>query len=86
MKTGTPKTLEEAIANGSTGYLGSVFTVTGRSIAAHIQPHVRDFLAQKFSVAILNAKDDATLKVLADLFSAITGEKNDCPLCRSQHE
>ena len=48
---------------------------TATSIACATQPHVRDFLAQKFGVAILQSSDDLTRAALMVLFKSITGEE-----------
>lgn len=66
-KLGTPKTLQEAIDNGIMfGPLSGIRQNTFET--------VKDFLAQKFNVAMLKAgapEDEA----LRQLFKAITGEQ-----------
>lgn len=46
---GTPKTLRQAIRNGLEHHQ------VGLDAAAVTLPHVRDYLAQKFSVAVMQA-------------------------------
>lgn len=63
---GTPRTLEEAIENGI-----EEFKRVGRpdQEAYFVRIHVRDFLAQKFSIAVLKSRDlggDAMLLELMD--------------------
>jgi hypothetical protein len=72
--SGTPKTLVEAIMNGL-----EEFMPAGRAreeLALHIEPHITDFVAQKFGCAMLEANESETKqKTLADLFEKITGRK-----------
>ena len=67
----TPKTLTGAILNG----VNECLTTNAVRIACATQPHVRDFLAQKFGVAVLQSSDDLTRAALMVLFESITGEK-----------
>ncbi len=62
-KTGTPKTLREAISNGRKVDPGT----------PTIHEHVRDFLAQKFGAAFLESEGE-TLAKLQELWTAVTGE------------
>jgi len=71
MNGGTPKTLKEAIRNGASVAKGLEFDET-------IKKHVRDFMAQKFSVAMLKSE---TIKnkleveeLLEELWTNLTGE------------
>jgi len=63
--TGTPKTLDEAIMNAIC--IGPMNEVQERSY--HV---LRDFMAQKFSVAYLKTDDPQAFKVLQDLFETLT--------------
>lgn len=75
MKTkGTPKTIAAAVSNGicnSTVVLMGTDEADG--LATDVVPHLRDFLAQRFSVVRLNANDDQD-KALRDLWKSIFGE------------
>jgi hypothetical protein len=68
---GTPMTLEEAIRNGIEAFCtrreGSV------TCEQVVRMHVRDFLAQKFAVPMLNS--NITTRILETLWERITGEK-----------
>lgn len=66
MTDGTPKTLTEAISNGAS----SVYDIN--RVIPTLHEHVRDFLAQKFNVAYLKAKDDGELERLKELFRKVT--------------
>ena len=68
-KQHTPKTLIEAIVNGIEDLKPSV---PEPQLEERIELHVRDFLAQKFSVAILQTEDPALLK---KLWKDITGKE-----------
>jgi len=70
---GTPKTLTDAILNGVNACGGTAWSAVSLSTA--VQQHVRDFLAQKFGVAFLNAPNEAALNDLHALWESITGEK-----------
>lgn len=54
VKTGTPKTLTESIEIGLFEYGFE----NREKIAKIIEPHVRDYLAQKFGVSFLESGDD----------------------------
>lgn len=70
---GTPKTLEKAIENGISDWDNNEYPdLDGPSV---IRVHVRDFLGQKFAVSYLLAEDDATEKLLKNLWKNITGEE-----------
>lgn len=56
---GTPKTLSQAIVNAA---------------AEALTAHIRDFMAQKFAVAMLKNSSDETEIVLRDLWKELTGE------------
>lgn len=66
----TPATLEEAIANGIEDYCLS----QDRSVSAAkvVKSHVRDFLAQKFAVPLLEVSFGK--RILEKLWERITGE------------
>ena len=65
---GTPKTMEEAITNAIC--IGPV-----RETPQRLRSHIRDFLSQKFGVALLNASESPEAeKILNDLWTQITGE------------
>lgn len=65
---GTPKTLLQAILNG-------MCIGTAKESPETIKLHVRDFLAQKFSVATLKCKTDQEVELVQDLWFKVTGEK-----------
>jgi hypothetical protein len=67
LKIGTPSTLYQAIRNGLNAFQ------VGQDAAAIVQPHLRDFLAQKFAVPLLEANDQEAL-MLKKLWEKITGE------------
>lgn len=69
LKIGTPTTLYQAIVNGRF----AAIDLNADFPARVIQSHVRDFLAQKFGVALLEA-DDHTALVLKNLWEKLTGE------------
>lgn len=72
MTEGTPKTLIEAINNA----LAANPVPSPHGVDVVIQAHVRDFLAQRFSVAILDADGSHNCEgVVADLWEKITGER-----------
>jgi hypothetical protein len=74
MCNGTPKSLKEAIMNGLEQFMPNCGP--REELALHIEPHITDFLSQKFGVAMLTADEDYTRqKVLADLFFSLTGRK-----------
>jgi len=74
---GTPKTLRDAITKAAEAInelsaeakldhrLGNIDIVM-------LETHIRDFLAQKFSAAILNAAETPTEKELSDLWQSIS--------------
>lgn len=65
---GTPKTLIEAIQNGMCiGPLSSTHE--------EIRKHVKDFMSQKFSCAMLRVESPEELERLKLLWFALTGEK-----------
>lgn len=76
---GTPKTLSSALANALAD-AREVAKTAGECAEAvlvidgpHLMvPAVKDFLAQKFSTAILKAKTDEEADRLEDLFKKIT--------------
>lgn len=67
----TPSTLEEAIANGIEDYCGR----EDRNVKPEkiVKNHVRDFLAQKFAVPLLEVSFGK--RILEKLWERITGEK-----------
>jgi hypothetical protein len=67
---GTPKTLIGAIDNGLEGV-----TRARSSIAENVRVDVKDFLSQKFTVAINRDHSPEKEKYLMDLWRAITGEE-----------
>lgn len=67
---GTPKYLTCAIDNAFDEHNAN----PGEYVEDAIYAHVKDFLAQKFSVAILTAKDDSMEMALQELFEAIISE------------
>jgi hypothetical protein len=64
---GTPKNLREAIENG-------VFYQPVGGQGELIEPHVIDYLAQKFGAAMLGTDSLETKKALQLLWEKITGE------------
>lgn len=66
---GTPKTMRQAIINGIKD--GFKKENAGKPLADAVEAHVRDFLAQKFSVEILSART-AEADLLEALFEEIT--------------
>lgn len=64
----TPKTLTDAIEKPLAG-------TVGEGISIHIEPHIRDFLAQKFTTALLEAQTMEQSEVIAKLWEKITGRK-----------
>lgn len=65
VRLGTPKTLDEAIANVI------CFRPHLKRLDDHAYDTIRDFMAQKFAVAYCKA-DPATLVILEDLFLKLT--------------
>lgn len=65
---GTPKTLDEAVEHAIC--IGPLCEVRERSY--HV---LKDFLAQRFGVAYLNA-DEKTIEVLQELFEQLTQRPN----------
>lgn len=75
---GTPKTLEEAIQNAFDEWLDTFVSHLGSESVQRklVKDHVRDFAAQKFTVAILKArKTPYTDHDLHLLFKGIFGDK-----------
>ena len=68
MKRGTPKTLNQAIINGLEDY---GFQNTEK-LAQFIEPHIKDFLAQKFNVSMMKQSDDKLSDDIKALFEKIT--------------
>lgn len=66
---GTPKNLDQAIYGGLC--VGPLCDVVDRTKA-----HVRDYLAQKFGVAMLKAHTPEQEALICELWTAVTGE--DC--------
>jgi hypothetical protein len=62
---GTPKSLNEAIRNANGGQAMD---------AQQMEAHIRDFLSQKFSIALIKAKEGEDAAI-AELWTAITGRK-----------
>lgn len=73
MNKGTPKTLIEAIQNGYMDSMEPEITVADGML--NIRAHVKDFLAQHFSTALVAEDDEATAEKLKALWFKITGEK-----------
>lgn len=72
MKKGTPNTLNQAIANGLDD-AGESIPDKNQEI---IKTHIRDFLSQKFSWAMMNCYEDPEKEeMIAQLWEKITGEK-----------
>lgn len=71
MSRGTPKTLPEAIANGLDS---SMARPDAEAKALAVQPHVRDFLAQKFTQAMLAAKGKGEMRRIDELWKKIIGQ------------
>lgn len=71
---GTPQTLLQAIQNGLT--VGD-----HNQVHDNIYTHVRDFLSQKFAVALLRAEnqstDPRTAQMIQELWNKITGENQE---------
>ncbi len=61
----TPKTLDEAITNALC--VGPLSELRER-----LYNHVKDFMAQRFGVAYLGARDAEELKLLESLFEGLT--------------
>lgn len=68
MKQETPSTLMQAIEKPLAGTIGE-------GIGIHIEPHIRDFLAQKFTAALLEAETIEGSEAIAKLWEKITGRK-----------
>lgn len=68
-RKGTPKTLDAAIKN-------SIYEINQKLLdnrVACFHDHIKDFMAQKFGVAYMEALDDkAILRVLEKLFEELT--------------
>lgn len=65
LKSGTPSTLDDAVTQALC--VGPVSEIRDRSYCV-----LRDFMAQKFSVAMLKSDDEGTTKILEDLFRELT--------------
>lgn len=63
-KPGTPKTLNEALKIG-------ICLARGPQVANILAAHVRDFLAQRFNVAMLKAKNPEVEKAIEELWKTI---------------
>jgi hypothetical protein len=63
---GTPKSLREAIENGLADSVGEGY-------AASVERHVRDFIAQRFSVALM--RYEFAGEGLSKVYEEITGKK-----------
>jgi hypothetical protein len=72
--TGTPKTLRQAIRNGI--WENGEERVTEDHQVFTIRRHVRDFLAQQFAIAMMNAPE-AEAERLSATFKRIVGESED---------
>lgn len=72
MNNGTPKTLQEAIRNGMS--IGPL-----RELDQSIKNHVRDFMSQKFCIALAKSETirnrEEASKMIEDLWFNLTGEK-----------
>lgn len=68
MNRGTPKTLNQAIINGLEAYGFQ----NNEKLAQFIEPHIKDFLAQKFSVAGMKVQDEKLEAEIHQLFQKIT--------------
>jgi hypothetical protein len=72
-RDGTPKTLSHAILNGMPGSLA-----TSRYLEMHVDSvlqHVKDFAAQKFTIAMMQSSNEGEEIALKLLFETIFGEK-----------
>lgn len=75
MSKGTPKTLLESIQNGIMAYREHAWQIKELPpdlLAIHVRHHVRDFLSQRFTEAMLNSEELAQTKALTRLFYQIT--------------
>lgn len=68
MNRGTPKTLNQAIINGLEDYGFQ----NNEKLAKFIEPHIKDFLSQKFNVSMMKQQDDKLADDLKALFEKIT--------------
>ena len=68
---GSPKSLEEAISQ-----IACFRPPEGTEPLVHWRHIMRDFLAQKFGVALMKAHTAEQEALLEDLWFALTGEKN----------
>lgn len=66
---GTPKTLQEAMENALKEH-----QATAAASARAVTWHIRDFMAQKFTVAMYKAKSDAERKRLMELYQVLTSQ------------
>lgn len=75
-KKGTPKTLLEAVINGlqEAKIEHTHAVLTNPKNAKMVKAHVKDFLAHKFNVAILNSTAPEIEKMLFKLFEEVTNE------------
>lgn len=78
MGTGTPATLRDSIHNGLAEGYNETLVLTGEfgihpSQKLLIENHVRDYLAQKFGRAILDAESPDQEKALLSLYEKVTG-------------
>lgn len=65
---GTPKTLREAVSNGLSSYRPDS---SGR-MDEHVELHIKDFLAQKFGAAMIEASTEENEIELKRLYLALT--------------
>ncbi len=67
---GTPKTLNEAIANGLE--IAQMAGLDAPDTTQMVESHVRDYMAQKFSIVILAQPDNGRADDLMELFAMVT--------------
>lgn len=70
---GTPKSLKDAIRNGVAMSIEQGLGLPTEAAVEVIRAHVIDFMAQKFTTAMMKTMD---AKDLEDLFKSIKGVKN----------
>lgn len=67
---GTPKNLEEVVA-----HIACFRPPQGTEPLVHWRGIIRDYLAQKFGVALMKAHTEEQQAIVEDLWFAITGER-----------
>jgi hypothetical protein len=69
MRTGTPKSFQEAISRGGTNYI-------------LVEHNIRDLLAQRFTEALIKAKTEQEEEAIKALWTTITAQFGD--YCRQK--